>query len=280
MGNAKLVSTVMLAAALTSGLVRAQTQTLTGTYALQTGKDKTIASLGASVVPNDPLARKLDISLGDDTQTLRQYELDMTQFMHLIIVSDDFRWFVHVHPHLRRDGHFTIVQRFPRPGAYHLYADCDPTGVGQQVFRFDLALGATPAPTASRDLLATGNVVHAGPYRVALSSTTIDAGSESHIRVHVTRDGKPAGDLHPYLGALAHAVFLNSADLTYVHVHPAAIGDTMAGMDMMPALSDREPSSPDMDLHVAVREPGTYELWLQFRGGDALHVAPFVLTAR
>jgi hypothetical protein len=285
---AKLVSIVMMAAALTTArtATQSQTQTLPGTYALQTGEDKTIAELVAHAVPNDPLVRKLDITLGDDTGTLRRYDLDMTKYLHLIIVSDDFRWFAHVHPRLHSNGHFTLVQRFPGPGTYHIYADCDPTGIGQQVFRFDLALGATTS--AARELVPTGNVATAGPYRVTLSSTTIDGGSESHLRVRITRNGKPARDLHPYLGALAHAVFLNSGDLTYVHVHPLPIGDAMPGMDMssgnmempMPTLSDREPSSPDMELHVAVRERGTYELWFQFRGAHALHVAAFVITAR
>ncbi|MBD5636030.1 MAG: hypothetical protein IAI49_16295, partial [Candidatus Eremiobacteraeota bacterium] len=61
----------------------------------------------------------------------------------------------------------------------------------------------------------------------------------------------------------------------------------MPGMDMTGAggaaatpLPENAPSSPDMLLHVAVHEPGTYELWLQFRGGGALEVAPFLLHAR
>jgi len=34
-----------------------------------------------------------------------------------------------------------------------------------------------------------------------------------------------------------------------------------------------------MVLHVAVKEPGLYKMWLQFRGGKQLYVAPFVLRA-
>ena len=52
----------------------------------------------------------------------------------------------------------------------------------------------------------------------------------------------------------------------------------MAGMEM-PSLPDSASVSPDMALHVTVREAGTYKLWLQFRGGATLYVAPFVLTA-
>jgi hypothetical protein len=31
------------------------------------------------------------------------------------------------------------------------------------------------------------------------------------------------GDLHPYLGLLAHAIFIDRRDLTYTHVHPMAL---------------------------------------------------------
>jgi hypothetical protein len=35
-----------------------------------------------------------------------------------------------------------------------------------------------------------------------------------------------------------------------------------------------------MALHVALAEPGTYELWLQFRAGNKLFIAPFTLSAQ
>ena len=107
--------------------------------------------------------------------------------------------------------------------------------------------------------------------------------------VHILKGGLPATDLQPYLGALAHAVFVNASDLSYVHVHPIPIGSRDAGkMDMgtMPPgsmqarpLPAGSKSAPDMALHVALKEPGTYKLWLQFLGGGTLHVAQFVLTA-
>ena len=127
-------------------------------------------------------------------------------------------------------------------------------------------------------------------YTVTLSSLKLAAGRESSLDVHITAGGRPATDLHPYLGALAHAVFIDAADLSYVHVHPMPLDATesngmagmkgMAGMDGTAAVpAPSSISSPDMALHVRVLEPGTYKLWLQFDGGSGLHVASFVLTA-
>jgi hypothetical protein len=54
-------------------------------------------------------------------------------------------------------------------------------------------------------------------------------------------------------------------------------------MDMskpMPDLPDSASVSGDMMLHIALREAGTYKLWLQFRGaGDKLYIAEFTILA-
>jgi hypothetical protein len=31
-------------------------------------------------------------------------------------------------------------------------------------------------------------------------------------------------------------------------------------------------------LHLALHEPGSYKLWLQFRGGTQLYIAEFTIT--
>ena len=47
------------------------------------------------------------------------------------------------------------------------------------------------------------------------------------LNVNILKDGKPATDLHPYLGVPAHAVFLDAKDLSYVHTHPMAMDQMM-----------------------------------------------------
>ncbi len=237
----------------------------------------------ASSVATDPLTQKLDIWLTPlaGTAPIRHYAVDMTKLLHLIIVSDDFKQFSHVHPSLGADGHFTIQQTLPVAALYHAYADGEPLGLGQQVFRFDFAVGGD-APAAARSLAPSGTRAQAGPYVVTLDTLTLTAGKASVLTIRILRNGKPARDLHPYLGAPAHAVFLDAKDLTYVHVHPGAPGsaemESMPGM-AMPAMPDSASSSPDLTLHVTVHEAGQYKMWLEFRGGAALYVAPFVLTA-
>ena len=52
----------------------------------------------------------------------------------------------------------------------------------------------------------------------------------------------------------------------------------MSGMEM-PDLPDGAKVAPAMMMRVIAPVTGTYKLWLQFRGGNTLYVAPFVLTA-
>lgn len=259
---------------------------LRGTFALQGGSASTEGHLIVTPVGSNPRNLNFDVWLTPrgSNAPIRAYDLDMTKFLHLIVVGDDFRTFYHLHPALRPNGHFALSARLPGPGVYHVYADTVPRGFAQQVFRFDVVVG-NARPAAARDLQERTRISRAGPYVLALSGVRLRAGTEQRLLVHVTENGRPATDLHPYLGAAAHAVFLNASDLSYAHVHPLALGATMAEMNG-PAMGAMTPapagatSAPVMQLHVDLREPGTYKLWLQFRGGSHVYVAPFVLTVR
>lgn len=286
-----LRTTALVAATLLASCIAPVTaETIDGSFALQRGMPRAAGQLDVTTPGADPLVKRLVFSMrtAGSTQLLRRYDVDMTKLMHVIIVSADFSVFMHVHPVVASDGRFMIDQRFPRAGLYYVYADADPHCLGQQVFRFAVPVGN--AADAARHLRPTGPTAVAGPYMVTLSGTNLRAGSESKLAVRITRGGRLARDMETYLGAAAHAVFLDAKDLTYVHVHPlpADVLDddmpmamTMPGDDTCISGMAMPPThaSPTMLLHVGVDEPGTYELWLQFRAGGRFYVAPFVVTA-
>lgn len=267
---------------LTAALRASHAQLLHGVFALQGDSAKTEGYLKATPIAGDPLNQRLDfwMTLPKSPQPIRKYQVEMTQKLHVVIVSDDFRTFIHIHPTLKPNGHLVIDQKFPAKGVYQIYADGEPNDLNHQVFRYELPIG-TNTSAASRKLPASGMGVQVGPYEVDLSTVRIRAGQMAMIDVEILKDGKPAKDLHPYLGVPAHAVFLNAKDLSYVHVHPMSM-DAME-MDMskpMPELPDSASSSGEMMLHVSIKEAGSYKLWLQFRGNNQqLYVAEFTLTA-
>jgi len=267
--------------ALASGLASAQA--LHGVAAMQGMPSIAEGYLKATPVPGKPLEQKLDLWMTPlHSQTpYRSYQVEMTKKLHVVIVGSDFKSFQHVHPELTPSGHFTLTQAFPAPGVYQVYADGLPDQSPQhQVFRFELHVGN--AATASKpDLKPTPKAVNVGPYEVDLSNLRLHSGRMEMVDINILKNGQPAKDLHPYLGAPAHAIFLNEADLSYVHAHPMSMDQMMMDMSKpMPDLPDTATVASDMMLHLAIREPGTYKLWLQFRGaGNQLYIAEFTVYA-
>ncbi|MDQ2872657.1 MAG: hypothetical protein M3R35_05980 [Candidatus Eremiobacteraeota bacterium] len=235
-----------------------------GVFALQDGKPAIRSML--TVRGSASGQNKIDIvqyPIGS-TVPITHYTLDQTQLMHLVVVRDDFRSFVHLHPVLHDNGHFTVDVALDADHRFYAYADTVPSGDTKQVFRFGLEAGVPPRKLDTT-VAASKPTVHAGPYSVRLQSTRIAATQPLRATVTIQRGGRIATDLQPYLGAAAHAVFINTGTLQYVHAHPMYTGAAGTGhmMLMIPAL-----------------KRGTYKLWLQFRGDSALYAAPFTIVAR
>ncbi len=276
----------------------------TGIYALPDNQAKVSASL--TVTPrakNAPLGtRVLDVAMValGSTRPITRYEVELSKQMHLIAVSDDLRTFLHAHGERPgADGHFGIPVVFPRGGGWHVYADAVPAGLGQQVMRFDVNFDDAGAPPAAKPvtLQPTGLTGSDGRYSVKFDALDLRAGQESQLTLHLLRDEKPAPDLAPFLGVVAHAVFIDASDLTYIHAHAAPVasggtamrhgptgkaGFSMAGMDMSPMdgppLRPGTKVSPDLMLHVRAAKAGTYLLWLQFSAGGRVRTVPFVVS--
>ena len=276
-------------------------QSVTGTLAAAPGKDN---------------SQSLDFALMriGEGKLITKYDVELTKQLHVIAISDDFTTFLHDHvTQVAKDGHFRLNMAFPQPGLYHVYADSTPSGLGQQVLRFDLPVGTAqtsgtlPAPRA-RNLEGAD-----GPYAVKFDNLDLTASQEAELTLHVEKGGKPATDLHPFLGVAAHAVFIDTDDLSYLHVHalpgsakPAAgaashemkgmegmhhdMGDMkgmpgmshMSGMDMShtPAMPASAKVGSDLSLHVKPAKAGNYALWIQFIGGKEVRTVAFGVAVK
>jgi hypothetical protein len=259
---------------------------ISGSFALQGGEPSTQARLEMTTAGKEHLTMHLDFAMTRIATGLavRDYQVELTKKLHVIIVSENLSVFLHVHPRLLQNGHFVLDQHFPAEGKYHIFADATPAGLEQQVFRFDVGIGAVSAGHTGA-LVPTGTLVTAGPYTVTLSTATLTVGRPEMIQIHIAKHGVPARDLHPYLGVAAHAVLVQSTGQSYVHAHSMS-GDSVGHMDMgvgqSKSLADSDTAliGSDSMLHLTLREPGEYKLWLQFRGGEALYVAPFIVIGR
>ena len=166
--------------------------------------------------------------------------------LHLIVVSNDFTFFDHVHPSVQPDDSLALSYAFARPGQYLLYADVTPSGARSQVFRLPVTVrrqGGEPDVTArSADLRPSASLSKAIDSDPSMTSElrfqprTPVSGVEAHFLVRFSKDGRPVNDLEPYIGAMAHGLFLSSDSNIYLHCHPEQLASpqptTRSGPDV------------------------------------------------
>ncbi|MBC5830001.1 MAG: hypothetical protein GIW98_07430 [Candidatus Eremiobacteraeota bacterium] len=218
-------------------------------------------------------------------QPIAQFDREHTKLLHFIVVRDDFREYLHLHP-ARQSNSFTTSLALAQNHRYYAYADASPRGIGQQVFRFTLQ-GNAPERRLQVLLSPSARQALAGPYTVVLSQTRPRANQSLLLRARILRYGRPATDIRPYLGAAAHVVIIDTSSLSYLHVHPespARSATAMHGMNMT-AMHDQDlPSSaavaPELALHVSPLRRSAYKLFFEFRGGATVYTAPFTLIPR
>jgi hypothetical protein len=187
--------------------------------------------------------------LGQDGAPVRDFDVQHTKRMHVIVVRRDLGGFQHLHPTQAPDGTWRVPLRLSEPGTYRVFADFAVKGVKH-------TLGAdvtVDGPATARPLPAPSSIAKTDGYRVTLEEGTTHADRESQLRFSVTKDGQPV-DVDPYLGARGHLVALREGDLAYLHVHPDA--DSLSFMAEFPSAA-------------------RYRLFLQFRHGGRVHTAEF-----
>ncbi|HEY6889807.1 MAG TPA: hypothetical protein VI300_18550 [Solirubrobacter sp.] len=183
-------------------------------------------------------------------RTVRDFDVEHTKRMHLIVVRRDMSGFQHLHPTENADGTWSLPVTLADAGTYRVFADFS---VGEQPYTLadDITVDGS---VRSQGLPAPTGAVAVDGLRVALSEGATQAGRESELAFTVTRAGEPVA-IQDYLGAKGHLVALRQGDLAFLHVHPDA--NRLRFMATFPTA-------------------GTYRLFLQFKTADGrLHTAAF-----
>jgi uncharacterized membrane protein len=200
--------------------------------------------------------------------------------LHLIVVSADFDLFDHVHPTLLADGSLELPYAFPRAGRYLLYADVTPAGQRAQVFRLPVGVRAAeddaepttrgpdlrPSPSLSKPVDGDPSVTA----ELRFQPRTPLAGLETHFLVRFSRDGAPVNDLEPYLGAMAHGVFISQGSDVFLHCHPEQL--------MSPDPAAR--GGPDVPFATFFPQAGLYKLWVEFKRQGRLGRVSWVIEVK
>jgi hypothetical protein len=189
-----------------------------------------VAEGGLRVVVEDPelrrgRAERLTFRIVDERgETVRDFDVEHTKRMHLILARRDLTGFQHLHPEQDSDGTWTTTVRLPDAGSYRLFADFSHQDEARTLasdLRVDgpADLEALPAPQAA--------AVSDGGYDVRLDAGDARPGQGANLRFTITKDGA-AVQTEPYLGAGGHLVALRDGDLAFLHVHPTGDGPSFA----------------------------------------------------
>jgi hypothetical protein len=203
---------------------------------------QTTATLGA---PFELAFRIVD----RDGQTVRDFDVEHTRRMHLIVVRRDMTGFQHLHPKQSADGTWSVPVTVSDAGSYRVFADFSVNG-RPHTLADDVTVDGT---VRSRDLPAPVQSVDVDGLRVSLTEGAGRAGAESELGFTVTRDGKPVA-VEDYLGAKGHLVALREGDLAFLHVHP---------------------DENSLRFGATFPTAGTYRLFLQFQTEGRVHTAAF-----
>ncbi|MFN4066473.1 MAG: hypothetical protein ACK4K5_04545 [Thermosynechococcus sp.] len=214
--------------------------------------------------PQQPTTFTLAIRTHTD-EAVTQFERFHEELMHLIIVSDDFQVFQHLHPRYLGDGQFQVTTTLPQGGGYTLIADYKPTDANETVAMIPIAAqGAAPPPPAPT--AQTTQVIGTTTVELKLPQP-LKAGSavEVAFRLRDAATQQAVTDLRPYLGEAGHLVILRETTplkpVDYVHAHAV----------------DRQPKEK-VRFMTQFPTPGRYKLWGQFQRGEQIVTAPFWVT--
>jgi len=188
-------------------------------------------------------------------QTVRDFQVEHTKRMHLIVVRRDLTGFQHLHPRMADDGSWRGSIRLRKGGEYRMFADFKHAGK-RRTAAADVPVDGTfkrvRLPAASPYARTDGGL------DVGLYHHGSGAGAPAHVQFEVAEQGRPVtAELQPYLGAMGHLVAIREDDLEYLHTHP-------------------DGAAPG--FHVEYPSAGNYRVFLQFRYRGRVHTAAFTVA--
>lgn len=215
-----------------------------------------VAANGVRLVVQDPDLRRgateeVRFRIVDGAgRAVRDFDVEHTKRMHLIVARRDLTAFQHLHPQMRPDGTWVAPLRLRDAGAYRLFADFSrkdtPITLAADL-RVDGAADLRPLP-------APATLATTGRYAVRLAAAPPRAGREAELRFTVTRDGRPIRT-ETYLGAGGHLVALREGDMAFLHVHP----------------------TDGLGFETTFPTAGAYRVFLQFQHEGAVRTVAFTL---
>ncbi|MFI7635105.1 hypothetical protein [Nonomuraea sp. NPDC049400] len=186
---------------------------------------------------------------------------------HVVVTSEDGRYFRHVHPLRTAPGRLEVRLRADRPGRYLTHVELERTDSGGQLLTGAFTVTGPAEPTASSDpAKSTASSDPAEPTASAEPATKDAAAGPVTVTPAVPQAGRPAtvevatsGTPRPWLGMAGHLIVRAEHGEFLGHVHEMGTpGSRLRFTFSFPA-------------------PGRYFAWAQYATDRGITTVPFTV---
>jgi hypothetical protein len=227
----------------------------------------------------------LEFSLRDRSgKPLSGMTVSHERILHVILVSEDFAVFAHLHPEdfgpvtpeMIRDAQYSIRYSFPQGGRYLIALD---SAAHDMHFSKQLFIEVTGEPAmmvAGHDF---SRMKKFGDYGIRLTvPEPIKAGKETTLAYYIEKNGTPVSDLEPYLAALMHLAVIKADLNNFIHAHGEAPGSPSAHPAGHIHGTAVQGYGPFIEATVTFPVKGTYQIFSEIKHQGKVIVASFMVT--
>ncbi|MEV0612563.1 hypothetical protein AB0I81_04495 [Nonomuraea sp. NPDC050404] len=211
-----------------------------------------VETVPARPAQGEEFTLRIDLVDGSTGRPVDDLVVHHEALAHVIVTSEDGRYFRHVHPLRTAPGRMEVRLRAERPGRYLAHAELEREDSGGQLVAADFTVGGDGESTEKTE-----------------RPTTPEPGGEAVVptlRPAVPVAGRPAtieltapAGVRPWLGMTGH-LLIRSQD-----------GDFLGHVHEMGAPGSR------LRFTFSFPEPGRYLAWVQYATGDRIVTAPFTV---
>ncbi len=190
-----------------------------------------------------------------------KFEVVHERLFHLFLVSEDLRYFAHVHPQVDPAGLFHLRTTLPKPGYYRVLSDFYPARATPQMIASSLFAGGdftTPEPLQADLSAQKGENLDV---ELVMDPAQPIAGKKTMLFFRL----KPGKGLEQYIGAWGHMLAVSQDLVDAIHTHPA-FGDE-------PPLDAGGAKRVQFNL-IFPRE-SIYRVWVQFQRDGIVNTVAF-----
>ena len=213
-------------------------------------------------------------------KSLEKLQRGHERYFHVIIVHEDFKSFVHIHPEdfaevtdeMLLSGRLPIRVMFEREGRYLVAVNTEYKN--QEVAKqFFLRVGEQGTSTITKNLSRAKKF---GAYTVAFSTepALLRAGEEVSLKYLFERDDAFVKDLRGYLGAPMHLAIMSADQSYFTHTHGEIHSASGEGIH---DVTENDYFGPAVEAHAVFPGPGLYQIFAEARHGDTVISTSFMV---